>query len=181
MFNECHIHLCDYTWLNVFSHAQFLLIKHKNIFECFSCFWKVFRFYKKFQNFQKKCCLVLATWSRVSLVACPQSWAHTVGFRNSLAGHCPSSEKYLENFSKICVFRFLATQTGDLFAGESSSCEGYTDIFVALFVTSSRVELSIAKNTWTNFSKISSQVSRGLSWQLARNLTQLQKSRVLHK
>ena len=38
MFNECHIHSCDCTCLNVFSHAQSLLINHKKIFECFSFF-----------------------------------------------------------------------------------------------------------------------------------------------
>ena len=115
-------------------------------FECF-CFWKVFCFYKKCQNFQKQCCPILATWSRISPVAYPQLWAYTVGFHDSLASHCPSCEKYLEIFSKIWVFRFLMTQTGDLFTGESSSHEGYTEIFVAPFATSSRVELSVAKNT----------------------------------
>ena len=50
--NECHINLCDCTWLNVFSHALSLLIKHKKIFECFSCFWKIFCFYKNYQNFK---------------------------------------------------------------------------------------------------------------------------------
>ena len=78
MFNECHIHLCDCTCLNVFSHAQSWLIKHKKIFECFSCFWKVFGFFvfffwvQKCQNFQKKqCCPVLVTQSQVDPVACP--------------------------------------------------------------------------------------------------------------
>ena len=168
MFNECHIHLCDCTWLNVFSHAKSLLIKHKKKkkFKCFSCFWKVFCFYKKCQNFQKQCCLVLATWSWVSLVTCPQSQAHIVGFHNSQAGHCSSRKKYLENFSKIWVLRFLETQTSNLFTSESSNRKGYTEIFTAPFVTSSQVELLVAKNTKTNFLKISSQVSRGLSWQL---------------
>ena len=131
----------------MFSHTQFLLIKHKKIFKCFSCFWKVFCSYKKCQNFQKQCCPVLATWSQVSPVALPQSRAHTVGFRNSLASHCPSHEKYLEIFSKIWVFRFLVTQIGDLFTGESSNHKGYTEIFATPFATSSRVELSVVKNT----------------------------------
>ena len=143
MFNECHIHLCDCTCLNVFLHAQFLLIKHKKIFECFYCFWKVFCFYKSVKIFKTQCCPVLATWSQVNPVACPYSRAHTIGFCNSLASHCPSHEKYLENFSKIWVFRFLATQTGNLFVGESSNRKGYTKIFA----TSSRMELSVAKNT----------------------------------
>ena len=41
------------------------------IFECFSYFWKVFCFCKKFQKFQKHCYPVLATQSRVGLVAYP--------------------------------------------------------------------------------------------------------------
>ena len=38
-------------------------------------------------------------------------------------------------------------QTGDLFAGGSSSSEGYTKIFVASFATSSLVELLVSKKT----------------------------------
>ena len=116
-------------------------------FECFSCFWKVFCFYKKCQNFQKQCCPVLATWSWVSPVACPHLRAYTIGFRDSLVGHCPSCEKYLENNSKFWVFRFLATQTGDLFAGENFNRKGYAEIFTAPFTTSSQVDLLVAKNT----------------------------------
>ena len=52
MFNECYIHSCDCTCLNVFSHAQSLLINHKKIFECFSFFWKVFLFCKNVKNFK---------------------------------------------------------------------------------------------------------------------------------
>ena len=46
--------------------------KHKNIFECFRCFWKVFCFYKnwKFRQQKKQCCPVLATQSRAIQVAC---------------------------------------------------------------------------------------------------------------
>ena len=57
MFNKCHIHLCDCTWLNVFSHAQSLLIKHKKIIEYFSCFWKVFCFCKNVKNFKNNVAL----------------------------------------------------------------------------------------------------------------------------
>ena len=41
----------------------------------------------------------------------------------------------------------FVAQVGDLFAGERSSREGYTEIFVAKFATLSRVEPPIAKNT----------------------------------
>ena len=137
MFNECHIHLCDCTWLNVFSHAQFLLIKHRKIFECFNCFWKVFCFRKNCQKFQKLCCPVLATWSRVSPVACPLSWAPLREYLRLIGGLEFQSWKILRKFFKIWVFRFLATQTGDLFAGESSNRQGYTEIFAGPFATSS--------------------------------------------
>ena len=43
--------------------------KHKKIFEYFSCFWKVFCFYKNWK-FQKLYCPILATQSRVRQVAC---------------------------------------------------------------------------------------------------------------
>ena len=147
MFNECHIHLCDCTWLDVFHMLNFCWSNTKRFLSVLVVFGKYFSFYKKCQNFQKQCCPILATWSRISPVAYPQLRDHTVGFCDSLAGHCPSREKYLGKFSKIWVFRFLATKTGDWFVGESSSCEGYTKIFAAPFATSSWVELSVAKNT----------------------------------
>ena len=85
MFNECHIHSYDCTWLNVFSHALSLLIYHKKIFECFSCFWKVLCFCKNCQNFKKLFCTVLATQSRVELVACFSHESITEILRDSLA------------------------------------------------------------------------------------------------
>ena len=122
MFNKYHIHLCDCTWLNVFSHAQSLLIKHKKIFECFSCFWKVFCFCKmsKISKTVLPCFgYSVAGWS--SRMA--QSQAHTEIFCGSLAGQCPSRKKYIEYFSKFGFLMFLATQSGNLFAGGRSSRE----------------------------------------------------------
>ena len=86
MFNECHIH-CGCTWLNVFSHALSLVIYHKKIFECFSCFWKILCFSKNCQNFQKLFCPVLATQSRVEPIACPDRESITEIFCDSLATH----------------------------------------------------------------------------------------------
>ena len=54
----------------------------------------------------------------------PQSRAHTEIFRDSVAGQCPSHEKYLEYFSKFEFLLFLTAQSGDLFAGGGSSREG---------------------------------------------------------
>ena len=76
-----------------------------------------------------------------------QSRAHIEIFRNSLVDQCPSSEKFLEYFSKNWVFIFLAAQYGDLFAGGRSSREGYTEIFTTHLATLSWVEFPITKNT----------------------------------
>ena len=42
LFNECLFHLCDCTCSNVMYLLNYLLIKPKNIFEYFLCFWKCF-------------------------------------------------------------------------------------------------------------------------------------------
>ena len=39
---------------------NYMLIKHKKIFECFSYFWKVF-YFENFQKFQKLCNPIVAT------------------------------------------------------------------------------------------------------------------------
>ena len=69
-----------------------------------------------------------------------QSRAYTEGFCDSLVGQKSQSRKRLRNFSKIWVFKFLATLFSD------SEC------FVSPFATSSRVDLPNAKNTWKSFS-----------------------------
>ena len=62
----------------------------------------------------------VASWSnRMS-----QSRAYTKIFHCSLAGQCPSHEKYLEYFSKFGFLMFLATQSSNLFAGGRYSREG---------------------------------------------------------
>ena len=107
----------------MFSHAQSLLIKHKKIFECFSCFWKVFVFIKtsKISKTVLSCFGdSVAGWSSHM----SQSRAHIEIFRGSLVGQCLSREKYLEYFSKFGFLMFLATQSGDLFVGGGSSREG---------------------------------------------------------
>ena len=41
-FNECLSHLCDCICSNVMCMLKYLIIKPKNIFEWFICFWKWF-------------------------------------------------------------------------------------------------------------------------------------------
>ena len=142
MFNECLIHLCDCTCLNVLHILNSMLIKQKNIFECFNCFWKIFLFWKIFKNFKNYAALFwrLASWVK-PVASLLRRFSRPSGKSN------PSHEKDLELFSKIWVFRFLATQFGDLFVSGSSNHKGYLEGFAAPFVTDSRVELPIAKNT----------------------------------
>ena len=149
MFNECLIYLCDCTWLNLLHMLNYMLIKNKQIFffECFSCFWKVLLFWKNIKNFKNCATLFWQLASRVKPVASPQSGAYIEGFHDSLVGYNPSREKDLEIFSKIWVFRFLATQFGGLFASGSSSHEVYSESVVAPFATSLQVDLLVAKNT----------------------------------
>lgn len=142
MFNECHIHLCDCTWLNVFSHAQSLLIKHKKIFECFSCFWKVFCFCKKSQKFQKQCCPVLATQSRVGLVASLYR-----DFSRLTGGSMPQSRKILRIFFKIWVFNVSRNSVWRIVRKWKVQSREDLEIFAAYLATPSRVELSVTKNT----------------------------------
>ena len=146
MFNECHIHLCDCTWLNVFSHAQSLLIKHKKIFECFSCFWKVFCFCKKSQKFQKQCCPVLATQLRVGPVACPSRMSTQIFFVAHWRVNA-QSRKILRIFFKIWVFNVSCNSVWRLVRKWKVQSREDLEIFAAYLATPSRVELSVTKNT----------------------------------
>ena len=107
MFNECLIHLCDCACLNVLHILNYMFIKHKKIFECFKCFWKVFLFWKiskiskTVQPYFGNC----ASW--VKQVASPQLRVYTKAPGDSLEGQGPSHEKYLENFQKSGFFGFL--------------------------------------------------------------------------
>ena len=86
----------------------------------------------------------------------PQSRAHTEIFRDSLAGQCPSREKYLEYFSKFRFLMFLAAQSGDLFTGRWSSCGGTQ-----------------------KFSRLTSRLPRGQNFQLRKTLRKFFKIFVL--
>ena len=71
MFNECHIHLCDYTWLNVFHILNFCWSNTKRFLSVLIFFGKSFVF-AKISKFSKTVLPYLATWSRVNPIACPQ-------------------------------------------------------------------------------------------------------------
>ena len=113
-------------------------------FECFSCFWKVFCFYKNWK-FQKQCCPILATQSRVRQVACHshvlvgwfwrlvREWKVQLrgvhrdfhgSARDSLASEALNREKHLANFFKTfglkcfggCCWRLTSVTKNTCFA-----------------------------------------------------------------
>ena len=124
----------------MFSHAQSLLIKHKKIFECFSCFWKVFCFCKKSQKFQKQCCPVLATQLRVGPVASSHR-----NFSRLTGGSMPQSRKILGIFFKIWVFNVSCNSVWRLVRKWKVQSREDLEIFAAYLATPSRVELSVTK------------------------------------
>ena len=146
MFNECHINLCDCTWLNVFSHAHFLLIKHKKIFECFSCFWKVFCFYKNCQNFKNSVTLFWQLSHGLIQSYVPVMSPH-INFSWLTGGSMSQSWKILSIFFKIWVFNVSRGSVWRLVHGWRFQLWGYSEIFAAYLATLSRVELPVTKNT----------------------------------
>ena len=118
MFNECLIHLCDCTWLNVLHLLNHMLIKHKKIFEYFNCFWKVFLFWK-ISKISKTVQLCFSdSLSRVTPVVNLLRSSHY-----SLASQSPNCKKDLKKFQNFRVFSIFVTHFGDWFASGSSSCE----------------------------------------------------------
>ena len=86
MFNECHIHSCDCTCLNVFSHAQSLLINQKIFLSVLVVFGKYFVFTKIVKNFENLLpCSGDSVAGRTSRM--PQSRVHTEISHNLLATH----------------------------------------------------------------------------------------------
>ena len=146
MLNECHIHLCECTWLNVFSHARSLLIKHKKIFECFSCFWKVLCFYKNCQIFKNS----VALFWRLSR-GLVQSHAPVASplrdFLRLTGGLMSRSRKILRIFFKIWDFNVSCGSIWKLVRRWRFQSQGYSEIFTGYLATPSRVELSVTKNT----------------------------------
>ena len=147
MFNDCHIHLCDCTWLNVFSQAQSLLIKHKKIFECFSFFWKVLCFAKIVKIFENSVALFWQFSRGLVQSHAPVVSPHRDFFRSSLAGQWPNHKKILRILFIIWVFNFSCGSDWRLVRKWRFQSQEYSKIFVAYFSTLLQVELLIAKNT----------------------------------
>ena len=122
IFNECHIHLCGCTWLNVFHILNFCWSNTKIFLSVLIVFGKSFVF-AKISKISK---IVLPCFGY--LVAGQSSHIPPVAILHKrflwLTGESKSqSRKRLRNFSKFWVFKCLATRFGYLFASGSSSRE----------------------------------------------------------
>ena len=137
MFNERLIHLCDYTCLNMLHILNYMLIKHKNIFKYFNCFWKVFLFWK-ISKIVQLCFGNLA--SRVKLVASLLNRSWLLSGESML-----QSWKRFRKISKIWVFRIFAAQFGDLFVRGSSSHKFYLECLATPVATNSQMDPSICE------------------------------------
>ena len=147
MFNECHIHLYDCTWLNVFHILNFCWSNTKIFLNVLIVSGKCFIFFcKNVKNFKNS----VALFWRLSrglvqshvLVASPHrdfSWL--------TGGSMSQSRKILRIFFKIWVFNVSHGSDRRLIREWRFQSRGYSEIFVAYFVTLSRVELPVAKNT----------------------------------
>ena len=146
MFNKCHIHLCDCTWLNVFSYAQSLLIKHKKIFECFSCFWKVFCFCKNVKIFKNSVALFWQLSRGLVQLHVPIASPHR-DISWLTGGSLPQSRKIIRIFFKFWVFNISRDSVCRLVCGWKVQSQEDSEIFAAYLATLLRVELPVAKNT----------------------------------
>ena len=146
MFNKCHIHLCDCTWLNVFSYAQSLLIKHKKIFECFSCFWKVFCFCKNVKIFKNSVALFWQLSRGLVQLHVPIASPHR-DISWLTGGSLPQSRKIIRIFFKFWVFNISRDSVWRLVCGWKVQSQEDSEIFAAYLATLLRVELPVAKNT----------------------------------
>ena len=93
IFNECLIHLCDWTWLNVL----YIIIRWSNtkiFLSIFNCFWKVFYFekFQKVQNFYNSIFGDSLAGHASRKVLVPSLLRSS---RDSLASESPSHEKHL--------------------------------------------------------------------------------------
>ena len=130
----------------MFSHTQSLLIKHKNIFECFSCFWKVFCFCKNAKIFKNS----VALFWRLSrelvqshvLVASPHR-----NFSRLTGGSLPQLQKILRIFFKIWVFNASRNSVWQLVRWWKVQSREGSENFAGYLATLSWIELPVAKNT----------------------------------
>ena len=130
----------------MFSHAQSLLIKHKKIFECFSCFWKVSCFCKNVKIFKNSVALFWQLNCKLVQSYVPVASPH-INFSWLTGESLPQSRKILRIFFKIWVFNVSRDSVWRLLCRWKVQSRKGSEIFAAYLATLSLVELPVAKNT----------------------------------
>ena len=115
-------------------------------FWVFSCFWKVFCFYKNCQNFKNS---VTLFWrlSRGLIQSYVPVMSPHINFSWLTGGSMSQSRKILSIFFKIWVFNVSCDSVWRLVRGWRFQLRGYLEIFAAYLATLSQVELLVSKNT----------------------------------
>ena len=152
MFNECHIHLCYFAWLNVFHILNFCWSNTKWFLSVLIVFGKSFVFAKnskisKISNISKTV-LPCSSHLIVSQYSCMPPVASLHRRFSRLTNRSMSQlQKWLRKFSKILGFYNSHDSVWRLVREWKLQSWGYTEIFAAPFVTYSRVDLPVVKNT----------------------------------
>ena len=115
----------SFVWLYLIkcvSHAQFLLVKHKNIFWVFWLLMESIFFFIKMSKISK----TMLPCSGNLVAGKPNCMAPVASllsiFTRLSSGSRLQSRKRLEDIQKFWVFRFLMTKFGDLFGSGSFNC-----------------------------------------------------------
>ena len=146
MFNECHIHLCDCIWLNVFHILNFCWSNTKRFLSVLIVFGKSFAFVKisKISKTVLPCSgdLIAGQSSRM-----PPVVSLYRRFSRLTRGSMSLLRKRLRKFSNILGFYSSCDSIWRLVCEWKLQSWGYTEIFTAPFVTYLRVDLLVTKNT----------------------------------
>ena len=146
MFNECFIHLCDYTWLNVLYILNQLLIKHKKILEYFYLFLECILFWKILENPKIFATLFWRFSCRSSKSRDPSRELTQMLLR--LSGESvPQSRKIIRKFSKFLGFWHFHESVWLLGRKWKLQSWAYIDGFVTPFAICFCVDFLVAKNT----------------------------------
>ena len=147
MFNECHIHLCDCTWLNVFHILNFCWSNTKRFLNVLIGFGKCFIFFAKMSKISKTV-LPCSGDLVAGITSCMPPVASLLSrFMQLTGGSMFQLQKILRKFFKNLGFGSSRDSVWRLICEWKLQSWGYTEVFVAPFATSSWVDLPIAKNT----------------------------------
>ena len=147
MFNECLIHLFNYTWLNVLCLSNIMFDQTQKYFKVFWLFLEVIFVLKNLQKSKNLSLCIFATHSRVMLSGelsreNTESFEHWTSFwqlyHDSLASGHMSRKKNLENFSKFSeklIFRCSTWGYRDsLASGHVSRKKDFDNFFFKIFL-----------------------------------------------